>query len=53
MYGKPKNEEDSVQTLRTFSNQSQMVYSGVCIYKGLKEKVTFHEGRHLDYGSEI
>ena len=48
-YGKPKDDKDAFETLKSFSNQSQIVYSGVCIFKGLKENVTFHEGTTVNF----
>lgn len=48
IYGKPKNDQDAVEMLRTFSGQSQTVYSGVCIFHNDK-KVIFSQGTEVTF----
>ena len=39
IYGKPKNDQHAQEMLKRFSGQTQKVYSGVCLFKGMSNVV--------------
>ena len=43
IYEKPRDKNHAMEMLKLTSGQTQKVYSGVCILRGSKDKIQFHE----------
>jgi septum formation protein len=50
-YGKPLDNDDAFRTLKTFSNNTHQVCTGVCILQGDLTKKTFSETTDVQFGS--
>jgi septum formation protein len=51
VYGKPSDNDDAFRILKTFSNNTHQVCTGVCILQGDLRKKTFFEMTDVTFGS--
>ncbi|CAF2644776.1 unnamed protein product [Rotaria sp. Silwood2] len=51
VYGKPSDKDDDFRILKTFSNNTHQVFTGVCILQGDMTMKTFFETTDVTFGS--